>query len=48
MRSRAALLDFEYDMERWEWATPQARPGIEREIAEHAREFIDRWTPHGE
>jgi hypothetical protein len=45
---QAALLDFEFDQERWEWATPEARPPIEREIVEHAREFIDRWTPRGE
>ena len=45
---QAALLDFDQDTEWWESATPEARPGIEREIVEHAREFIDRWTPHGE
>jgi uncharacterized protein YyaL (SSP411 family) len=28
--------------------TPEARPGIEGEIVERARAFVDRWTPGGE
>jgi uncharacterized protein len=28
--------------------SPEARPGIEGEIVERARAFVDRWTPGGE
>jgi hypothetical protein len=45
---QAAVLEFLTEQERWELATPEARAGIEREIAERARAFIDRWTPGGE
>jgi hypothetical protein len=45
---KVALVEFLMEQESWELATPEARPGVEREIMERARAFIDRWTPGGE
>ena len=40
---RAALAEFAADGQRWQRATLERRPGIERQIMDRARAFLDRW-----
>jgi hypothetical protein len=40
---RAALAEFAADGQRWQQATLERRPGIERQILDRARAFLDRW-----
>jgi hypothetical protein len=40
---RAALAEFAADGQRWQRATLERRPGIERHILDRARAFLDRW-----
>lgn len=40
---QAALLEFRVEQDRWDQASPQQRPGIERQILTRARAFLARW-----
>jgi hypothetical protein len=40
---RAELAEFNADGQRWEQATWDHRPAIERQILDRARAFLDRW-----
>jgi len=40
---KAALLEFRVEQDRWDQASLQHRPGIERQILTCARAFLARW-----